>query len=168
MASLYELTAEYKNIYDQLDDPEVDEESFLGFLGLINEDIHEKAENYAKVIKSAEGDIESLKAEIKRLTDKKKVIENRVDRMKDTLQGAMEITGEKKFTTTLFSFNIQKNPPSCEFDVEDIDKIPEKYHVKQEDKIDKKLMIADLKDEKKAKELEGIAHLIQGESLRIK
>ena len=167
MSSLYELTNEYKNIYEQMDDPEVDEESFLGMLSLINEDIHEKAENYAKVIRSAEGDAEGLKSEIERLSKKKKSVDNKITRMKEALQLAMETTGEKKFTTALFSFNIQKNPPSCEIDVDE-DKVPERYRVKQPDKIDKKLIIADLKDEKKAKQLKDIAHLVQGESLRIK
>lgn len=168
MSSLYELTNEYKNIYEQMDDPEVDEDSFMAMLDLINEDIHDKADNYAKVIKSAEGDSEGLKAEIDRLTKKKKAVDNHIIRMKEALQGAMEVTGEKKFSTALFSFNIQRNPASCELDTEDLSKIPEKYHVKQEDKIDKKAIIADLKDEVKAKELEGIAHLIQNETLRIR
>lgn len=167
MSSLYELTNEYKDIYEQMDNPDVDEESFLDMLSLINEDIHEKAENYAKVIKNTEGDIDAYKKEIDRLTEKKKSAEKRIDYMKHRLQYAMETTGEKKFSTTLFSFNVQKNPPSCELDVDD-DKIPEEFHVVQPDKIDKKALIAALKDENKAKELEGIAHLIQTESLRIR
>lgn len=168
MSSLYELTNEYKSIYEQMDDPDVDEESFLEMLSLINEDIHDKAENYAKVIRSAEGDLENLKSEIDRLTKKKKAVDGHITRMKEALQSAMEITGEKKFTTPLFSFNIQKNPATCEFDTDDISKIPEKYHIKQEDKIDKKAVIADLKNKKEAVKLKGIAHLIQNESLRIK
>ena len=167
MASLYDLTNEYKNIYAQMDDPEVDEESFIGMLGLINEDIHEKAENYAKVIKNVEGDVEAYKKEIDRLTEKKRCAENNIKRMKESLQYAMEVTGEKKFSTALFSFNIQKNPATCEFDVGDED-IPAEYHVKQPDKIDKKAVIAALKDETKAKGLEGIARLVQTESLRIR
>lgn len=168
MSSLYELTNEYKNVYEQMDDPEVDEESFFGMLGLINEDIHEKAENYAKVIENAEGDVEIYKKEIDRLTEKKRTAENNIKRMKAALQYAMEVTGEKKFSTSLFSFNIQKNPASCELDTEDLNMIPEKYHIKQADKIDKKQLIADLKDEAKAKDLEGIAHLVQNETLRIR
>lgn len=168
MSSLYELTNEYKNIYEQMDDPEVDEESFLGMLELIEEDIQAKAENYAKVIKNVEADVDGLKKEIDRLTDKKRSAENKIRRMKEALQGAMELTGNTKFATTLFSFNIQNNPPTCEFDVDDIKKIPKKYHIKQEDKIDKKQIIADLKDETLAKKLKGVAHLIQSQSLRIK
>lgn len=168
MSSLYELTNEYRQIYESISDPDVDEESFSAMLALIVEDIHDKADSYAKVIKSVEGDIESVKTEIGRLTDKKKSYENKIQLMKQTLQTAMETCGDTKFKTALFSFNIQNNPATCEFDVEDMDKIPKKYHIKQEDKIDKKQIIADLKDEKKAKALEGIAHLVQGQSLRIK
>lgn len=167
MSSLYELTNEYMNIYDQLDDPEIDEDSFLEMLMLIEGDIHDKADNYAKIIRSAEGDADKYKKEIERLSDKKKSIDNKIKRMKESLQTAMVTTGNRKFSTDLFSFNVQKNPPTCELDVEE-DKVPEKYLVAQAPKVDKKSIIADLKDEKKAKELKGIAHLVQGESLRIK
>lgn len=167
MSSLYELTNEYNDVYEAMSDPDVDEESFAAMLNMIIDDIHDKADNYAKVIKSVEGDVESVKAEIDRLTDKKKSYENKIKYMKQHLQDAMEVTGEKKFKTTLFCFNIQKNPASCEIEVED-DMVPEIYHVKQPDKIDKKQLIADLKDEAKAEGLKGIAHLVQGESLRIK
>jgi hypothetical protein len=47
-------------------------------------------------------------------------------------------------------------------------KIPEKYLVPQDPTINKKLMLEDLKENFNTPELEGIAHLESGESLRIR
>lgn len=76
----------------------------------------------------------------------------------------MIATGKVKFKTDLFSFNIQKNPPSVELDEEHLELIPIEYLIPQDPKPDKKRMLAELKE---GKEL-GFARLKQTESLRIR
>ena len=67
MATLYELTGQFLDIYNM----ELDEETKLDTLDSMdwNSDYENKVENYIKVIKNTEADIEARKNEIKRLTE---------------------------------------------------------------------------------------------------
>lgn len=162
MSTLYELTDEYKQVLEMLDDPEIDEQTIADTLESIGGEIEDKADGYAKVMQSAKAEVEGIKAEISRLSERKSSIEHKLERMKQSLQGAMEATGKTKFKTLLFSFNIQKNPPSVA--IEDGAKLPDKYLIPQPEKIDKKSIIADLKA---GAVIEGCT-LTQTESLRIR
>jgi hypothetical protein len=117
------------------------------------------------VIRQITADTAGVTAEIERLTKLKKSMEGNVQRLKNNLQFAMEATGKTKFKTGLFSFGIQKNPPSVVMDEQYLENIPEKYLVQQDPVIDKKKIKEDLKA---GVDLEGIAHLEQTESLRIR
>jgi len=102
-----ELTAEYMALQEAFETQ--DDDTVAALLADTDKAIENKADGYAKVIKNFEADIEGLKAEIRRLSDKKAVLENAIQRLKDTLKQAMVITGKTKFKTQLFSFGIQKN-----------------------------------------------------------
>lgn len=105
--NIYELTAEYMALQEAFEMQ--DDDTVAALLADTDKAIENKADGYAKVIKNFEADIEGLKAEIRRLSDKKAVLENAIQRLKDTLKQAMVITGKTKFKTQLFSFGIQKN-----------------------------------------------------------
>lgn len=105
--NIYELTAEYMALQEAFETQ--DDDTVAALLADTDKAIENKADGYAKVIKNFEADIEGLKAEIRRLSDKKAVLENAIQRLKDTLKQAMVITGKTKFKTQLFSFGIQKN-----------------------------------------------------------
>ena len=106
--TLYELTNDYMNLLELAEDPDIDEQAFMDTLEGIDGALEDKAEGYAKVIRTLEGDAAACDAESKRLRNKKQAIERNIDRMKKALQYAMETTGKTKFKTPLFSFNIQK------------------------------------------------------------
>ena len=164
MSTIYELTDDFLRLLEMAEDPETDPQAFADTLEGLEYEIEVKAENYAKVIKQLDSDAAGIDAEIKRLQAKKSAIANSQDRMKKTLEGAMIATGKVKFKTDLFSFNIQKNPPSVELDEEQLELIPIEYLIPQDPKPDKKRMLAELKE---GKEL-GFARLKQTESLRIR
>lgn len=164
MYTIYELTDDFLRLLEMAEDPETDPQAFADTLEGLEYEIEVKAENYAKVIKQLDSDAAGIDAEIKRLQAKKSAIANSQDRMKKTLEGAMIATGKVKFKTDLFSFNIQKNPPSVELDEEHLELIPIEYLIPQDPKPDKKRMLAELKE---GKEL-GFARLKQTESLRIR
>lgn len=165
MATLYELTDDYLTLLEMAEDPDMDEIAFLDTMEGIEGAIEDKAENYAKVIRTLEGDAAACDAESKRLRNKKQTIENNIKRMKAALQMAMEATGKRKFKTQLFSFNIQKNPAAVVVDEQYIENIPERFLVRKDPEINRKA----IKDAITAGEdLEGIAHLEQTESLRIR
>ena len=161
MSNIYELSENYRQVFDAIANGE-DDQVYLDTLEAINDSIEDKADNYMRVIKNSEADIEALDKEIKRLQEKKKVLSNGVKRMKESLQGAMERTNKLAFKTTLFSYGIQNNAPSL--DNLDIDKIPKKYFVDQEPKLDKKSLLNDLKE---GQEING-ATMKQTKSLRVR
>lgn len=138
MASMYELSAGYKSLIDHYEMAETDEErgEILGMLAATREDIADKAEAYARIIRNAQSDIDGFKAEIDRLTKRRRAVENMVAWLKETLMTAMAETGETEIRTSIGKWRLQDNPWSCE--VVDIDAVPMQYHIKQEDKIDRK------------------------------
>ena len=160
--TLYELTNEYQQLLLIAEDPDVDPQVLSDTLEGLTGEIEDKADNYARVIKQLDADTVALKAEIDRLSARKKTIENSIDRMKESLKQAMILCGKEKFKTSLFSFTVAKNPEKVVLDSE---LIPEEYLVQQDPKVNKTLLKEDLKA---GKDLAGIAHLEQDESLRIK
>jgi len=163
--TIYELQSEYLQLMEMADDPDVTEDAFFDTWEAIDGAIEDKADGYARVIQSLSRDVEKIDAEIKRLTSRKKTIENNVQRMKNTLYLAMKNTEKPKFKTSLFSFTIQLNPPSVVMDEQYIENIPEKYLKYKDPEIDKTKIKEDLKN---GIDIGGIAHLEQGESLRIR
>lgn len=164
--TLYELTAEYYSLLLYAEDPETDPQTFADTLEGLGGEIEDKADGYAKVIAELNSEATKLKAEIDRLTARKRAIEQNVTRMKDSLKQAMLMTGKTKFKTDLFSFNIQKNPPRVVID--DPTHIPEAYLILQEPKVDTIGIKNALKSADEAPLWEGIAHLEQDEGVRIR
>lgn len=162
MATMYELTGEYSAVLAMASDPEIDPQAITDTLEAINAEIEIKAENTAIIISELEAEYNKLKTEESRLAARRKAIETNAARLKDGLYNAMKTTGKEKFKTTLFSFNIQKNPVKLVID--DESKVPKKYYIPQPPKID----AAKLKEDLKAGAVRKYAHLEQGESLRIK
>lgn len=161
MATLYELTEEFHDLMQMAEEQNLTQKDIEDTLEGIEYEIEEKAEACAMVIRSLEEDANGLDHEIKRLTYRKRAINNNIRSIKTNLEKTMTETGKRKFKTKLFSFRIQNNPPSTK--IEDESKIPEIYLIPQQPKIDKKSILKDLKD---GQEVEG-ASLVLTESLRI-
>ena len=159
---LYELTENYRNLQDLLENPEIDQDLIINALDEVEEQLEEKVENIAKLIKTLEVEVNGYKTEEKRLADRRKSLENRIIGLKSYIDATMKATGKKKFKGQLYSFNIQKNPPSV--NITDSTLIPKEYFVEQEPVLDKKTVLAELKN--------GVivpgAELKQTESLRIR
>jgi len=160
--TIYELTSEYQELLALAEEGDLDPQMLADTMESVGAEIEDKADGYAKVLAQLTADIDGIKAEIARLTEKKNSLEANVKRMKETLQYAMQVTGKTKFKTGLFSFGIQKNPPSAALDDEKL--LPAWYFIPQDPKIDKRSILDDLKA---GKEVPG-AHLEQSESLRIR
>lgn len=165
MSNLYDLKNQWLYLYELMDDPDVDADTVLDTIEGVDGEIEIKADGYAKVIAQLNADAEALKKESERLNKRRTTIENNITRLKSALQMAMQATGKTKFKTELFSFGIQKNPPSVVIDEPDIGKIPGIYLVLQKPQIDKSKLKEDLKN---GVNLSGLAHLEQTEGLRIR
>lgn len=160
--TLYEITGRFVELLTWAEDPDVDEQAFQDTLESLTAEIEEKADGYAKIIRQLQGEVEAIKAEVDRLTNRKTAIENHITFMKKNLEQSMIATGKEKFKTELFSFNIQNNPASVVLDVDE-DKVPDQYSVITK-KVDKKGILQAIKN---GEEIE-FAHLEQSRSLRIR
>ena len=166
MATLYELTGQYQALLALMEDPDVDPKIVEDSLEALSGEIDYKADGYAKVHLQLRSESAALDAEIKRLTARKRTIDNNDDRLMESLKNNLIAAEKPKFKTDLFSFNIQKNPPKVIID--DPDLIPAYFKIPQEPKIDTAAIKDLLKKGDENHELDGAAHLEQGESLRIR
>lgn len=159
MATLYELQGAYAKIQQMIEDGA---EDLQDTLESIEGALEEKLESYAMVIRNIESDVEGLKAEEKRLAERRKTMESGIKRMKENMQYAMSSTGEKKIKGEKFTFTVQKNPPSLNIVDEKV--IPTEFiTVETVRNIDKKALLARAKEQ----EVPGV-EIKQGESLRIR
>ena len=163
--TLYELSSEYMQLLEMMEDPDVDEEVLADTIEGLSGELELKADNCARMMRQMDADAKAIKAEEERLYTRRKSLENRSAWLKQRLQDVMELTGKTKFKTELFSFGIQRNPAAVVIDEQYIENIPEEYLIQQDPKIDRQKIKDDLKA---GKDLNGIAHLEQTESLRIR
>lgn len=123
MATLYELTGQFLEIYNM----DIDDETKLDTLEAIDwtSEYETKVEGYVKVIKSLEADIEARKNEKKRLDELNKSDQSKIDNLKAALAVSMTETGQTRVDTTLFKVGFRKS----EAVVVDETKLPKKYQV---------------------------------------
>ena len=165
MANIYELTESIRLLWDLMDQGELDDDVLKDAMMNSQEDLKDKLEGYCKFIRQMESDVDGISVEIKRLQDRKAVLKNTIERSKKVMQMAMETAGEKKVKGQIFTISIQTNPESVVLDESYIENIPPEYLKVKDPEIDKAKLKEDLKN---GVNLDGIAHLEQTESLRIK
>jgi len=175
-----EIIFEYMHLLDimlcmeaELEDGDQEELSgeirlFFDKLNEVEGDFSAKAERYAAVIMAAKSDIEAIEAEVKRLEARKKRINTLRETLKTNLHYAFEQTGKTALSTPLYSFRIQKNPPSVKVDdVQALKPLAEywKPYKFSDDNINKKLILDLWRD---TGEVPAGCHVEQKLSLRIK
>lgn len=159
---LYELTQNYLNLQELLEDPTIPVEVINTALNEVGEQLEDKAENIAKLIKTMEVQITGYKEEETRLAAGRKSLETNVKNLKGYLEEAMRAVDKPKIKGKLFSFSIQKNPASVE--VLDENVIPKELFNTPAPVLDKKETLTRLKA---GEEIPGVI-LKQTESLRIR
>lgn len=159
--NLFELTENYVKFFTEFENADEITDEMQEMANNLNVEIEEKCDNYAKMIKNLEADVEAYKNQEKIFNEKRKVAENKVKWLKQNLQASMELQGRKKVKTDLFSFNIQKNAPSLE--IRDENNIDDSYYV-IERKLNKRELLNDIKE---GLIVDGV-ELKQSESLRIR
>ena len=112
MPKLYELAIQYRALQDAMEDGEAEE--FAEALQQLQGDPEEKAENVAMVIRLAEADCDIIKAEEKRLADRRRVLENRARGLRDYLVSEMEYAHVEKIKRPLVTISLQQNPARVE------------------------------------------------------
>nr|DAX75128.1 MAG TPA: resistance protein [Caudoviricetes sp.] len=154
--NLYDITEAYLAL-DSLE-PSADIQYYLNG---INDELESKLESITYVIKNYKGDIEALRAEEKRLAEKRRTLERKNKYLEDYMFENMKSINKNKVKAGVFDLKIQKNPESIKIINPEL--ITEDY-LRIKTDIDKSKIKKALKE---GLEVEG-AELIQTEGLRIK
>lgn len=166
MASLYQVTGEILELQNMFDEGEIDQQVLNDTMEAVEGDYDDKLESYCKIIKNFESDAEGLKQEIQRLSNKKKILEGNIDKLKTAMFESMKTLNKKKAGGKLFTISIQKNGGKAPviLDVKDTSELPDNLvRIKEEADLD--AIRALLDKDGKCK----YAHYGErGESLRIK
>lgn len=103
---LYEITAQYQNIYALLQNSEfAEDEDILTALDQIEDAFENKVQQTIFMMKNIEAEIDPIDAEIKRLQAMKKACQNNIDRIKNRLRENMKAIGMSKLNCGLFSLS---------------------------------------------------------------
>lgn len=161
---LYELTGEYIQLMQMLEDASAEDEAeIMAAMEAVTDDIEDKADAYARIMKNLLADVDALDVEEKRLKARRTALENRVDRLKSAIQNAMELTGTKKLKTSIGNWSIQKNPLSVS--AVDVEKVPARFLIEQPPKVDRRAILEEFKQ---TGELFDGVTITQGESVRFR
>lgn len=125
MSQLYEITGRLKEIGTV----ETDDEDFAlairDTLEGIEGEFNDKAVSVSHAILNLDSDAEAIDNEIKRLQDRKKVLMNRRDHIREYLRDNMEAAGMTKISCPLFTITLAKGRENVVID--DKDKLPDEY-----------------------------------------
>lgn len=142
MKTLYELSQEYADLVDALDNAETEEEvdALCEALKAVDGDLTAKADIYARIYRNEVAIAEAHKAEKWRQEKYQGLHEKAAERMKQAMLDAMTLTGIDKIPTSVGKWSKVLNPPACK--VLNPDLIPANYHIPQPDKIDTRAILA--------------------------
>jgi histidyl-tRNA synthetase len=124
------MSAAAKELYELLESGEIDEQTVNDTMESIG--ASEKLESYVYVQKSLEAEIAAFKAEIDRMTDRKRSLEKQVERLQQAQIDFMAATGQKSANAGTFKLTMRENK-SCEIvneseiPIEYLREVPAKY-----------------------------------------
>ena len=103
--NLYDLSKKFNALYELAGEAEGEE--LVELFNELHESLGDKLDSSAKVIMQLKADAEALKAEEERLKQRRKTIENNIDRLRSMMLLALKSSGEAKMKSTLFSFSMR-------------------------------------------------------------
>ena len=139
--NLYEINGQVLQLMELLDEGEIDEKTYRDTLDSLGGTI--AVEEVIKGIRTKSAEVEAYKAEAERLTEKRQRAEKTVDSMKQLLMTYLTNTGQKKLKTGLFCVS---KGTSKSANIVDESLIPAEYLIEQPAKVDKKAILAALKN----------------------
>jgi hypothetical protein len=139
--NLYEITNAFPALIENEEISEENKKQIEEELTLL---LQQKSQNVIGYVRNVELTIDAMKNEEKRLSDKRKVLENTLTRFKQYVKDCMENNGITKIETGLGNLSIAKSPISVEIINED--EIPSEYKTEVVTvKVDKKKIADDFK-----------------------
>lgn len=158
---LYELATQYKELQNLED---MKPEDIADTLEGIEGEISEKAQSIVAVREGIKADIDAINAQIARLEERKKIVENRQAEMENYLKTNMQRTGISNIKCPYFSITLAKGREKVLIENEDI--LPDEYVIATTHEKPDRVKI--LKDLKAGKVVTGARLVRSDDSLRIK
>ena len=126
MTTLYTISKEYQELALLAESADEDlavavRDTMEGIQG----EFQEKGKALAMVTLNMDGDLEAIQSQIDRLTERKRLLVNRKESLKDYLRTNMEASGITKITHPLFTITLGKGKPIVVIDEES--KIPDDF-----------------------------------------
>ena len=162
MTHLYELTEAHKELVALADtDSDI---AIQDTLEAVEGEFEEKAKSLMIVVNGMGSDVDSINTEIKRLQERKKIIQNRQESLRDYLRHNMQESGIKKIECPLFTITLANGRDIVQID--NIDEIPTDFvEIETNLKPDKKTLLAALKS---GEVIPGVSLVKSQSSVRIK
>ena len=114
--SLYEITNAFPSLMENEEITEEDKAKIKEELTLL---LQQKSQNTIAYVRNMELTIEAMKSEEKRISEQRKLKENKLVKFKEYVKECMETNGITKIETGLGTMRIAKNPLSVEIINED-------------------------------------------------
>ena len=123
--NIYQIQNEYLLLINQIieNGGEVTPQQELN-LQITRDQLQDKGTNYAFVIKKLDAECDIIDAEIKRLSELKKVRQNACERLKNNISHAMQIFEVDKIESPLIKLSFRK---SQSVNIADVNSLPNEY-----------------------------------------
>lgn len=126
MTALYQISKEFQELAVLADT--ADEDMAVAIhdtMGAIQAEFEDKGKAIAMLTLNIDGDLEAIQSQIDRLTERKRIINNRKESLKEYLRTNMEASGISKISHPLFTIALGKGKPIVVIDSEK--DIPDDY-----------------------------------------
>jgi hypothetical protein len=124
---LYDISEQYKEVQNLIESDESGSmaEAIADTMQMIEGDFKDKAQAVVSLTLNMDGSITALENEIQRLQDKKKVLQNKIDSIRNYLKMNMQATGISKIECPLFSITLSK--PTKQVEITDESLLPDEF-----------------------------------------
>lgn len=162
--SLYEINQNYAELFDKFENEEITQEELQETGNMLAVELQNKSRNIIGYEKSIELAINAYKEEEKRIAERRKALENKLEKYKEYVKNNMEDMGLQKIETPLGVLSVCKVPAILE--VYDENLIPNEYKKEKVTiSIDKNAIKEALKN---GQDIQGVKLIDNKTSLRIK
>lgn len=146
MTALYQISKEFQELAVLAETADEDlAVAIHDTMGAIQAEFEDKGKAIAMLMLNIDGDLEAIQSQIDRLTERKRIINNRKDSLKEYLRTNMEASGINKISHPLFTISLGNGRPIVVIDNEK--DIPDDYvNTKVTSSPDKAMIAKAIKD----------------------
>lgn len=124
MASIYELTDQYRALEAAAYEDDLEYDEFSARLAQIEDAIEDKTDGYCAVIAGLKADAAAIKEQEQRLSKRRRGLEAKAEQLRQALADAMTAQGRDKIKTKLFTASFRA---SIRLEITDLTAVPEEY-----------------------------------------